>query len=74
MPSGMYERRPYMKNMKHDQTVKIEKMLEIGMSRVEICRALRLGTDTVARVIGLRNKRIQNLADGILLNNPENYD
>ena len=64
MPSGVYERKPYMKNMKHEQTTRIEKMLDIGMTRREICRALKVGESVVGAIIHRRNKtKIQMLKD-----------
>ena len=65
MPRGVYQRMPYMKNMKHEQTVRIEKMLDIGMNRREICRALQVSVDVVAMVIHRRNKENMKLADDL---------
>lgn len=47
-----------MKNMKFEQTQKIERMLEIGMTHKEICRAMRVGQTVVLAVVAKRNQQI----------------
>ena len=66
MPRGIYERKPYMKNCKTEQTARIEHMLGIKMTRKEICRALRITEGVVAMVIHRRNQKIKDATPFLL--------
>lgn len=68
MPKGIYEREPFMKNVKTERNNLIYRMKELGLTYPAIGRALKMTGEAVKAVVD--RKRIQDLEK---LSNHENY-